>query len=322
MSKKVITLKAMLLAFVVALNCWPCSSLASDARKQPSPLREFGLDRRLPLHRGVISSKIENADLPFDKSPHHQASRIFTLEDEAELFLDVDTPSEEILSGSNVTYTITVTNEGTGAATAFNVTDELPSETTFVSCEATGGGVCGGSGNNRSVSFETLAPAAPATITLVATVNCLIADDSEISNTAEIHPLTPDPEADEVENETVFVTVRNPAPSITNATVNPSVLWPPNHQLVSVTVNYDVADNCGPVQTNLHVTSNEPVNGTGDGDTVPDWQIINAHVVRLRVERAGKGSGRVYTITITATDIAGRSASRDVTVMVPKSQKK
>ena len=67
----------------------------------------------------------------------------------------------------------------------------------------------------------------------------------------------------------------------------------------------------------LSVSSNEPVNGTGDGNTAPDWQIVNEHLVRLRAERAGNGTGRVYTITITATDSAGESSSADVAVSVP-----
>jgi uncharacterized repeat protein (TIGR01451 family) len=320
MSRNNITLGAILLAFVVAFNCSSHPSSAGGTGK-PSPPHGFRSDMRLPLPLGASFLRVADAAVHYGRRVH-RASSSPVLENEAELYLEVAPSSEEILSGSNITYTITITNEGTDAATAFTVTDELPSETTFVSCEATGGGVCGGSDNNRSVSFETLAPAASATITLVATVNCPVADGTEISNTAEIHPLTPDPEAEEVENETVFVTVRNPPPSITDAAANPSVLWPPNHQLVNVTMDYKVADNCGPVQINLRVTSNEPVNGTGDGDTAPDWQVSNAHLVRLRAERAGNGSGRVYTITITATDSAGSSASKDVTVMIPKSQKK
>lgn len=134
------------------------------------------------------------------------------MEDEARLFIDVDSSAEEVLSGSNITYTVTVTNEGGVASSALAVVDELPSETVFVSCESTGGGVCGGSGNVRSVSFNSLLPEATAVITLVAAVSCPVPDATEISNTAEIHPLTPDPDADETDNETIFVTVRNPPP--------------------------------------------------------------------------------------------------------------
>ena len=69
------------------------------------------------------------------------------------------------------------------------------------------------------------------------------------------------------------------------------------------------------------VTQDEPTNGLGDGDTALD-SIINADgTVLLRAERSGKGSGRVYTITIVAEDASGNlSAPKTLTVTVPKSQ--
>jgi len=107
-------------------------------------------------------------------------------------------------------------------------------------------------------------------------------------------------------------------PDLTNISADKSVLSPPNHKLVDVTVGYTARDNCGLVNTSITVTSNEPVNGTGDGDTAPDWQIVDDHHVRLRAERAGSGKGRDYTVTITATDAAGSSTRRSVIVAVPK----
>jgi uncharacterized repeat protein (TIGR01451 family) len=242
-------------------------------------------------------------------------------DDEAELFLDV-AAAEEALAGSTVTYTINVVNDGEGAAAAFTVFDELPQETTFVSCAATSGGVCAGEGASRSIAFEQLAPGASAAITIVAAVNCPVANDTEIFNIVDLIPVTPDPEADEVENETVFTTVLNPPPVVTNVTASPSVLWPPNHQWADVTAAYQVEDNCGPVAASLEVASNEPVDGTGDSDTAPDWRIIDDHLVQLRAERAGNGSGRTYTISVTATDSVGQSASGTALVRVPHSRKR
>jgi len=106
-------------------------------------------------------------------------------------------------------------------------------------------------------------------------------------------------------------------PAVSGVGVSPAVLRPPNHKLVNVTVNYAAADNCGPVTCTLNVSSNEPVNGADDGDTAPDWEIVDAHHVRLRAERSGSGSGRVYTITINCTDGSGNSTSRTATVTVP-----
>lgn len=242
--------------------------------------------------------------------------------DEAELSINADASPDVVITGSNVTYTITVTNEGAGYASAFTVVDELPPEVSFVSCETIGGGLCGGNGNSRTITFGSLAPDATATITLVATVNCPVPNGLEIDNTAELQLSTPVPDDDEYDSETVFITASNPPPSINNLLANPSELWPVNHKMVSIPVNYRVADNCGPVLLKLKVASNEPINGTGDGDTAPDWEIVNDHLVRLRAERSGNGSGRIYTVTVTATDSAGQSSSRSVKVSVPKNQKK
>lgn len=87
--------------------------------------------------------------------------------------------------------------------------------------------------------------------------------------------------------------------------------------MVNVTIGYNATDNCGPVSCSLSVSSNEPVNGTGDGDTAPDWEVVDAHHLRLHAERAGAGNGRVYTITISCMDGVGNSSSRQVAVSVP-----
>jgi len=108
--------------------------------------------------------------------------------------------------------------------------------------------------------------------------------------------------------------------NINNVSVDKPVLWPPNHKMVNVTVSYQEQSAC-PVTCTLSVTSNEPVNGTGDGDTGPDWEVIDAHHVRLRAERSGGGSGRIYTITITCTDSQGNTSTATTTVSVPHSRR-
>jgi len=104
-------------------------------------------------------------------------------------------------------------------------------------------------------------------------------------------------------------------PTITGESASPTTLWPPNHTMRDIAIDYTAADNC-PFTCTLSIRSNEPINGTGDGDTEPDWAVIDAHHVQLRAERAGTGNGRFYTITITCTDSAGNSTSKDVAVFV------
>ncbi len=115
---------------------------------------------------------------------------------------------------------------------------------------------------------------------------------------------------------TTTVTVSDvTAPVVTNVSVDKPVLWPPNHKMVDVTVNYLATDNCGSVTCSLMVTSNEPITSGGS-----DWEIVDSHHVRLRAERAGSGSGRIYTITITCIDGGGNSSIKTVTVSVPHNQ--
>jgi hypothetical protein len=113
-------------------------------------------------------------------------------------------------------------------------------------------------------------------------------------------------------------------PVIVSASPSQSTLWPPNHQMVKITISATVTDNCSSVTWKvIDIKSNEGVNAKGSGHTSPDWKILSAHCVELRAERAGNGSGRVYTISLQAKDAFGNlSAVRTVTVIVPHDQGK
>lgn len=107
-------------------------------------------------------------------------------------------------------------------------------------------------------------------------------------------------------------------PTISGLTVTPGVIDDNNHKMVDVTVSYTSTDNSGNANVcSITVTSSEPQNGSGDGNTEADWEIVNANQVRLRAERAGNGTDRVYTITVTCVDAAGNSTSASTTVVVP-----
>jgi hypothetical protein len=113
-----------------------------------------------------------------------------------------------------------------------------------------------------------------------------------------------------------------PAPLISGPSATPDVLWPPDHRFVDVTINYTVTDPC-PNTCVLTASSNEPIDGTGDGSASPDWQVVDAHHLLLRAERAGNGTGRIYTITITCTNDTNKlSSTKTVTVSVPHDQGK
>jgi hypothetical protein len=107
-----------------------------------------------------------------------------------------------------------------------------------------------------------------------------------------------------------------------NATATPSILWPPNHKYVEVKITVTTFDICDPSPkiTFVSITSNEPDNSIGDGNTANDIMIVNDFTFNLRAERSGTGSGRIYTVTYKATDVSGNYAMASVTIEVPHNQ--
>ena len=99
--------------------------------------------------------------------------------------------------------------------------------------------------------------------------------------------------------------------------------------MVDIVIEANAFDNSGfPVTLSAFVASNEPEDGLGDGDTAPDWtepvidQDNGIITLQLRAERSGTGDGRVYTITIVATDEAGNASTVDVPLVVPHDKRK
>jgi hypothetical protein len=124
------------------------------------------------------------------------------------------------------------------------------------------------------------------------------------------------------QTQTVIVKDTIP-PVIENIAASPNLLWPADHKMMPVTVNVSASDNCGnPVCKITSMSSNEPVNGLGDGDMSPDWTITDNLTLNLRAERSGKGSGRIYTIGVMCTDVGANSSSGNVSINVPHDQGK
>jgi hypothetical protein len=128
--------------------------------------------------------------------------------------------------------------------------------------------------------------------------------------------------ADNTGSANVTVTVIDTTPPEINVTATPSALWPPNHKYAEVKISLTVYDNADPSPTIAFVSfaSNEPDNGKGDGNTTNDIVVVNDFTFNLRAERSGTNSGRIYTITYSATDASGNYATASVTVQVPHSQ--
>ena len=122
-------------------------------------------------------------------------------------------------------------------------------------------------------------------------------------------------------SETVTVQVSDTEAPTLAPTASEIMLWPPNNTLRPVTIQANAEDNSGgPITLDVQVTSNE-----ADED---DWVIDSVDnatgeiQLKLRADRSGSGDGRIYTVTITATDEANNSSAAIVEIRVSHNKRK
>ncbi len=110
----------------------------------------------------------------------------------------------------------------------------------------------------------------------------------------------------------VFTVADTTPPTITTLTVSPSVISPPNHQMVPVTVSVAASDSCdpAPVSRIISITSNDPQPG--------DNQITGDLTASVLAAKTSSGDAKVYTLTVQCTDASGNNSSGTVTVTVQK----
>jgi len=231
-----------------------------------------------------------------------------------------DTP-DPVCVGQNITYTIGFRNNSSGATTNGKVNDTIPANTTFVSATLPSGWsradavVAGGTGT-LMFTKASIAGGETASFTVVVKINAGTLGGTIISNTATASSDVVD-DVPGNNSKTATTTVDPTPPVVSGLSADPSSLWPKNHKLRDVTINYTATDGCAGVNCQItNITSNEPIEGTGDGDTSPDWEFVDEHHVRLRAESAGGSNGRIYTITVTCTDAAGNVTTKTVEVHV------
>ena len=211
-------------------------------------------------------------------------------------------------TGSNVTKTIIVTNAGPGTALSVTVTDVLSSNTTFQSCDSTGGGVCGGTGNNRTVTFASFAPGTSAVITIIARVNCSVANGTILGNTAMVFsPATPDPNLQN--NVASGLTIAgNPAPRITCPA---SITQTNDSGKCTGTVNFVtpfVTDNCPGVNILC-----SPPSGS-------NFAIGTTTVNCLATDGGGATATCSFTVTITDTQPISIICPPSLSIVAPPGQ--
>lgn len=262
---------------------------------------------------------------------------------------DISVSNDTGACGAVVTYT---TPSGAGCGT---VTCDHPSgsffavgETTVI-CTSSAGPAC----NFKVTVNDTQAPAiacpsnitvnaasgacsAAVNFTVTASDNCSIPTVVSSPASGSVFPLgttmvtsTATDAAGNSRSCNFTVTVKDATGPVITTNGQTIELWPPNHKYKTINITdlvVSASDLCDPA-VNLssvriaRVTSDEPNNSGGDGNTTNDIVIAtDCKSVQLRSERMGNGNGRVYTITFKVTDASGNVSTATAKVTVPHSQ--
>jgi hypothetical protein len=109
---------------------------------------------------------------------------------------------------------------------------------------------------------------------------------------------------------TVTVTDNEP-PVLSPVTLSLRRLWPANGRMRDIVVHYIAADNSNETSCAITVSSN-------DSSVGQDYEIIDAHSIRLQALRLPNGMPRIYTVTVTCSDEAGNITKRTTNISVAK----
>lgn len=180
----------------------------------PDGARAYVTNSRSPEGNSVsvidtASGQVVGNPIPVGTSPKGIAITPFI----SDLAITKTASSDTVQAGSNLTYTIEVTNNGPDPGLSVTVTDELPAETRFQSVMGPDGWSCIAPepGETGTVTCTASASAVNETalLTLTVSVNGDVPDGTIINNTATVSSRTFDPDPDN-NSATSTVTVSNP----------------------------------------------------------------------------------------------------------------
>lgn len=113
------------------------------------------------------------------------------------------------------------------------------------------------------------------------------------------------------------ITVRiDKTPPAINLSADPSILWPPNHKMVNVTIGGGAEDSLSGVASVAFTVTDEY------GSIEPKVSGFNTTIPLEAWRNGNDNDGRRYTITVVTTDNAGNSSTASTVVRVPHDQRK
>jgi uncharacterized repeat protein (TIGR01451 family) len=247
-----------------------------------------------------------------DPTPgNNSATDTNTLTPSADVEVDKAGPAT-VTPGDNMSYTITVDNNGPSDAVNLSFTDAVPTGTTFVSVTTPAGWTrtdavpAGGTGNITFTRASFPAGGATSTFTLVVNANLGLADGTIITNTVSVTSPTADP-VPANNTDSVMTTVQNNADLAITKQVAPTG---PNGAGASVTYTIDVINNGPSPASMVTFTDTVPAGLVVNMQTNPSGWMCNSVVGgsgTITCTKSTMASGEQAQLTVVATINCGQA---------------
>lgn len=285
----------------------------------------------LPPDSPAVDAADDSRFLPTDQrgvarpqGPHSDIGAFEFALFSANLALTSQASATQVVAGRSFTYTVQLTNSGPDDADDVVFSDLQPAGLTFTSCSSTEGN-CTISGGGASLNLGTLAEGDTVTITIQATLRATAADGT-LANTPSVTSNTPDPDTTNNSGSAasaIITTIADKTPPAIVISASPLSLWPPNGEMVPVTISGTITDTDSGVNLSSasFAVSDEygTVQPSGPFTINPDGTYL--FTVNLEASRRGSDkNGRQYTISVFAKDNAGNLGSSSIIVTVPHDQ--
>ena len=234
----------------------------------------------------------------------------------ADLALTKFASSPSAQPGDQVTFTLTLTNNGPSPAQNITITDPLPSGLQFVSASAG----CSFAASTVTCTLATLASGATATLTITTSPTGAAAGQT-LTNTATVTSTTPDPAStDNVASETLEVSPAAPTPTAPAATPESDLAAAITTSPTSVAVGDDanltaVVSNRGPSDATA-VTLTTRIPAGFEIVSAPSGCTTLAGSVTCSVASLPVGGSMSFVIVVRPTSAAaGQTVTSSVTVV-------
>lgn len=182
--------------------------------------------------------------------------------DDADLAVTKDAPPNPA-AGTDVSYSITVTNNGPATATPVTLTDPVPAFTTYVSGVGRSGVVCGEAGGVITCTWPGITSGTTVTLTLTVHVNA-DAGGNFVNNQATVSAPQNDPNPFNNSDSAAFIAASQADVSVTKVDTPDPVVHGAN-----ITYTITVTNNGPGDARNTFLTDNLPFNATFVSATTP-----------------------------------------------------